>query len=202
VIVRALVVPVLLASLAGCQFDPSGSAMGETLDASVGADAEAEAVDGGRDSDASPSSDAGLCPAMCDSCDLVTQTCEVDCSGSSCDTGVSVLCPIGWTCEISCTGNGACNGGVTCSGDCEITCDGNGACETGAVTCSGAACVVECDGVDTCDNAVRCNAASCDITCTGDGACEDLGVCCDGDDCGGSCSSSNGGSCDCPGQGD
>ena len=193
-----------VSALAACSFEPTvlesrSSADGGLTDAVEAPGPDASPDSGGGPADAgNPVPDAATCPDICDSCELETSICQIDCSGNLCPEGTDVACPEGWTCSIACTGSNACrHGAVTCVGDCEITCEGSKACERTPVTCSGPSCAVQCLGKDACRHEpVNCNATTCDLTCDGNNACDDS-VCCSGDDCGDSCVASGEDACEC-----
>ena len=103
-------------------------------------------------SDPSPPGDA-QCPAACDSCNTVTNTCMINCNSSGCDN-VAVDCPQNWACEVTCDGTSACDGATINCPDaytCDILCDGTVACSDAVFNCGDASCNVECTGTAPCE---------------------------------------------------
>jgi hypothetical protein len=141
--------------------------------------------------------DAPECPFVsggrrCTSCDLVAQTCQVDCSNGGCG---GMTCPVGFACTFICTKANACNSiNCTDAASCDIQCSGNNACD--GITCGAGACQVTCATMNACDN-VTCGTGACNVTCGATGSCGNV-QCPDSCKCDVSCPTGNCTSMTCP----
>ena len=114
----------------------------------------------GRTCDRGYCVEQAACPSPCNSCDMSSMTCNINCSSGSCG---GVHCPDGYNCTIMCTGNNACNS-VDCSDgtSCAISCIGNQACRH--VDCGNARCMITC-GANGCNNVDCSSSCQCDVVC-------------------------------------
>lgn len=110
--------------------------------------------------------DVTPCPSPCDTCDLVQETCTINCNTAN-ECG-NVTCPAGFVCTINCDANACENIDCTGARGCDIDCDGNSAC--GAIECGTGRCDVTCaaNGGNVACGAVNCaQSCDCDVDCDG-----------------------------------
>ncbi len=112
--------------------------------------------------------DGPECPAQCETCDLVLQTCTVDCSVA--DNCNDVTCPAGFACDITCSGNACDNIDCSAATSCTVTCDGSNACAN--VTCGPGTCDVTCTGNQACEIVDCKDSCECDVDCDAGNDCQ------------------------------
>jgi hypothetical protein len=116
------------------------------------------------------------CLAACTNGTCEAGVCVIDCS-TSYTCLADVICPGSVPCHVVC-GDHSCQHHVECrmAATCEIECLGVGSCAD-ELRCGTNRCSVTCSGAGSCKR-VRCaNACACEATCSGSNACIDVSEC-------------------------